>query len=589
MAGLRVHPIRGAIACLSLLVFLSVSEALAQATRSAAPATLRLAQVVFRLPVIHLYASAQDERGNPVAEEQWGEDKLSALIGPNSRPVKISRQPDPIAIVFLIDISKSLTQQQFAMMKAAVRAWIASLGPNDRAAIVTLGSRVTTVQDFTSDHNRLNHVLNGLEPRDMRTLLYQGLVQAIDISRRLDFSLPLRRAIAVLTDGMDDQQGGAGRQEVLDKLAVDPTPIYGLGASLPNNAKVDAALKDFSGLVRASGGEYRRIDLRRLNQEYLNQEYLDLRKIVASTKHLTAECNNPPCAPDASTIVVRLYLSQGPTRLSSQSVTVRSVGPQGVPEPNVSPTGILVLRGSPPEAAATLDGKPAVPAKDFRQELSAGPHVLEISAAGYESQKGPVTVTAGRQLTVQYALKPLKQPSPQSVLGFLLIPLLLIAGGAIAGIVVLVRRRGKAQTKKKEELPKAAAAAPEISDGQKIDVVVSDEVKIAAGTHQDKQRLRLYPIGHSDIGPFDLLFEDTLSVGRSPESAICISNDGQVSASHCTLSPRGKSILVQDVGSRNGTRVNGVAISGFLHAEPDSILGVGRTELRMKLVPVGDR
>jgi hypothetical protein len=49
--------------------------------------------------------------------------------------------------------------------------------------------------------------------------------------------------------------------------------------------------------------------------------------------------------------------------------------------------------------------------------------------------------------------------------------------------------------------------------------------------------------------------------------------------------PKGNLILVTDCGSRNSTRVNGVPINGFMHAESDSILGVGRTELRMKLLP----
>jgi hypothetical protein len=133
--------------------------------------------------------------------------------------------------------------------------------------------------------------------------------------------------------------------------------------------------------------------------------------------------------------------------------------------------------------------------------------------------------------------------------------------------------------------PKVTSQEPVVPEGLSI----SQKVLIPSGTRQDKQRLRLYPIGHNEIGPFDLLFEKTLAVGRSPDSDICISNDGQVSASHCALSPKEKSILVQDSGSRNGTRVNGVPINDFLHAEPDSVLGVGRTELRMKLLPVGAR
>ena len=148
-------------------------------------------------------------------------------------------------------------------------------------------------------------------------------------------------------------------------------------------------------------------------------------------------------------------------------------------------------------------------------------------------------------------------------------------------IVVLVWGRPKPASNPEPKVTiQEPAALPE-------GLSISPNVLIRSGTRQDKQRLRLYPLGHNEIGPFDMLFEKTLAVGRSPDSDICISNDQQVSASHCALSRKGKSILVEDVGSRNGTRVNGVPINGFLHAEPDSVLGVGRTELRMKLLPVG--
>jgi Mg-chelatase subunit ChlD len=535
MARRRVDPIRGALAYLSLVAFLFLSNggAQAQPSPSAAPATLRLAQVVVRLPIVHFYAIAQNENGQTVAPQP---DALTALIGPNKVPVRdINQQPEGIGIVFLIDVSKSLTGDQFAKIKASVRAWVESLGPSDWAAIVTLGSSVKTVQDFTNDKPTLNRALEGLEPRDMQTLLYQGLVQAIDLSRRLDVP-PLRRAIVTLTDGRDDQQGGAGRQEVFDKLAVDPTPIYGLGASADYNAKdrakVDAALKDFSALVRVSGGDYRRIDTRSLDKAYV-----ELRDIVRSTKHFNAECENPPCAPDGSAMVVRLFMSQGTTSLSSESVTVRSVGAEGkvVQSPRPEPT---------PPPSTPLPGPPEPSKPDYRTLVFKFFTNLPL-----------------RWLTV----------------------LALIAGGSIAGVVIFMRRSSKQQPKGQEPL-KTTRAEPDNSVLQ-----ISPRVLVPSGTQQDKQRLRLYPIGHNDIGPFDLLFEETLAVGRSPESEICISNDGQVSASHCALSPKGKSILVEDAGSRNGTRINGVPINGFLHAEPDSVLGVGRTELRMKLLPVGTR
>ena len=530
MAGICVISCRRVLACLSLLAFLFAADALAQSNPSA-PATLRLAQVGMRLPDVHLYANAQTENSSPVAEGQWGQ--LSTLIGPNyyASVDDVSRRPEPIAIVFLIDISKSLSRQQFQMIKDSVQSWIDNLQPSDQAAIVTLGSSVKTVQNFTADKRALHDALTPLWPSDMQTLLYQGLLQAIDLSRRLDIkgSLPLRRAIVVLTDGIDDQQGGAGRQEVLDKLALDPTPIYGLGASSQNNSKVDAALKDFAGLVRASGGDYKRMDIGRVREGYV-----ELHKIVDSTKHLSALC--PPCVPDGSATVVRLFMVQGATRLSSESVTVRSVDPDGNVKPSPSPI-------PPPQPKPWWKEL-----LDFLAELHpAWKAVLGLLAAGS---------VAGAAITFSFPDLP-KQ------------------------IVILVWGRKPHPT---PEPPKTTKQEPDNSVVQ-----IKSSVLVPYDTRQDKQRLRLYPIGHNEIGPFDLLFEKTLAVGRSPDSEICISNDAQVSANHCALSPQGKSILVQDSGSRNGTRVNGVPINGFLHAEPDSVLGVGRTELRMKLLPVGAR
>jgi hypothetical protein len=67
-------------------------------------------------------------------------------------------------------------------------------------------------------------------------------------------------------------------------------------------------------------------------------------------------------------------------------------------------TGILELRVSPPVAVLSLDGKPAGPAADFRREVSAGSHDLEISAVGYQSRRETVTVPAGGGKSMEFAL-----------------------------------------------------------------------------------------------------------------------------------------------------------------------------------------
>jgi PEGA domain-containing protein len=68
--------------------------------------------------------------------------------------------------------------------------------------------------------------------------------------------------------------------------------------------------------------------------------------------------------------------------------------------PQAPSTGTLVIDGAPFRAVLTLDGKEIGPAKDFRQELSAGAHVIAVSAKGCEPTKQKVTVVAGNTLRV---------------------------------------------------------------------------------------------------------------------------------------------------------------------------------------------
>jgi serine/threonine protein kinase len=81
---------------------------------------------------------------------------------------------------------------------------------------------------------------------------------------------------------------------------------------------------------------------------------------------------------------------------------------------NMQPaTGILALRVSPAVAVLNIDGKPAGQALGFRKELSAGPHALELSAPGYESRRELVTVPAGGEKNIEFALvKPPPPPPP---------------------------------------------------------------------------------------------------------------------------------------------------------------------------------
>ncbi len=67
-------------------------------------------------------------------------------------------------------------------------------------------------------------------------------------------------------------------------------------------------------------------------------------------------------------------------------------------------------------------------------------------------------------------------------------------------------------------------------------------------------------------------------VGRDPASEIAIDNLG-ISRQHCAFEVRGDSFLVQDLGSSNGTYVNGKKVSQYYLNDGDEVV-IGKYTLR---------
>jgi hypothetical protein len=76
------------------------------------------------------------------------------------------------------------------------------------------------------------------------------------------------------------------------------------------------------------------------------------------------------------------------------------------------------------------------------------------------------------------------------------------------------------------------------------------------------------------------LGEDTITVGRLPESTIVLA-DPNVSRNHAEVRPRGTGFVVVDLGSTNGTRVNGVRISEQELVDGDEV-SFGNTRMRFE-------
>jgi hypothetical protein len=98
-----------------------------------------------------------------------------------------------------------------------------------------------------------------------------------------------------------------------------------------------------------------------------------------------------------------------------------------------------------------------------------------------------------------------------------------------------------------------------------VEVEFSTDASLRTGSFRIDARLR---VGPSGVGAGSLLLptsdryvlsDHAVVIGRSPECEITIV-DSNVSRRHAEIQPRGERFVVVDLGSTNGTRVNGVRV-----------------------------
>jgi hypothetical protein len=89
-----------------------------------------------------------------------------------------------------------------------------------------------------------------------------------------------------------------------------------------------------------------------------------------------------------------------------------------------------------------------------------------------------------------------------------------------------------------------------------------------------------------DGGPVVPLAGDSIVIGRDPECELCIASN-QVSSRHCELRPNGSSWEVVDLGSKNGTQVNGTPVTDRILKHGDRLTLAKQVHFRIDF-PAGN-
>lgn len=176
-------------------------------------------------------------------------------------------EPRPLAIVFALDVSGSMTADEMNRLRLALQSFSNQLANHPVSyAVMTFGMRVKTVQKFTSDPHKLDNSLDRIE-RDATNGLSTHTYDAVDDAIRLLVrSAPrtkerrlMKRTVLVVTDGFPVGDTVSAPTVIERANAADVSVFV---VTLPSFSRVMASSTqtplptplDVSGLAELTGG-----------------------------------------------------------------------------------------------------------------------------------------------------------------------------------------------------------------------------------------------------------------------------------------------------------------------------------------------
>jgi VWFA-related protein len=348
-------------------------------------------------PTIYVSANVLDSLGQPVPGLTAADFAAISTPADLVQIISVRSVADenlPVSVVLAIDVSSSMAGVPFENAKLAARTFINTIGPDDPVAIITFGSTVRLVQDYTSDKNTLLSAIDSLFYGG-QTALYEGALTAVQKAAE---SPTTRRAVILLSDGAQYQTGvsqpSAPRGEAVNQALIRGVPVYtiGLGFGI-----------DRSYLQELSNNTFARFE-ESPTPERLEEIYTALANLLRSQYEIALNVNAPA---DGTLIdlLLRVTTPQGTTETQS---TLRTPVPIPVVRPPTIDSPVETLTEARAEiladdgiasVAINLDGENQLTLTEEPYTyiidplvLSPGPHTLEYVATDGNGDVGSASV-----------------------------------------------------------------------------------------------------------------------------------------------------------------------------------------------------
>lgn len=461
----------------------------------------------------------------------------------------------PITVYCLVDTSGSISNFKMGLIRDTLETLSASMGQDDNMVLATVDNAVTESKPLCSAEAR-SEAIKSIEASHKDTNLYSGIVTGLN---RLSSATDLNpvRILVILSDGMDQQDNGMTEQEVRDAIAKTRLPIFTValveGYAERTGAKVLGSFSRSScggmHLTTVNEGSYGEI-----RQDVSGQEFgRTIWNAVSAYQYLTADLKDVEL--DSTRAELRLSVSYNTDNSSyMDTVTIDAEALEAVPGEETVPT-----EESEPEPVP--ESEPEKATKPYVWACAALAALVLLGAAVLiikrkKKTSDPVT----REETDAGEKKPLEDSQD------------------VGETKPLTDLEDAGETKPVGELENSEEKKP-LNDsenaGEQQNAIPApalvELVDIPYGQHPCRFQVRM---------------DEPVVFGRNRKADHIIdAKDSKLSGIHFALLINKDLVCIRDMGSTNGTFLNGVRISdvSWTKMESDDKVRAGSREYRLTI------
>lgn len=586
-----------------VLIFLMLAAFCVPTFAAGGVAQLRLEQYYADMPDIDVWFYPVDADGVGVPGFEASPADIEANLDGRSLSV-ISAEPasqDPTVYVLLIDVSRSIGAKFFDNIKAAILDWVPTLKSEDKLVFIPMGDTISTLLEGNEDRAAAIAAIQGLEQQEQSrtTKYYEALNKAIDKAERLTDGT--RCVMITVTDGLNSSSGMYTGPGTLERMQKAKLPMFTIGVGRDDNHEARQELASFTEKTNGTYFDISKND--RSDPDKVSRLFKDVTDTLDSCWLIRLKA--PANSVTGSTLRLKVNKEGGAANLTIKDFRIDS-WQSDTQAPYVdsivvkNPFALKVHYSEPVVGAdkitnyvitdsegvplvldsATYDSADNTATVKLKDELYDGTYYLNLINITDDSiEKNAVALdpSALPKLTQTGNPRPVEPEEPKTnwflafgwiiLLGLLMLGLLIV----ILVLVALRRRRGS-----------SGEAEPAGTDynGAPGSAIGGAKVNLAA---VDGKNVELTVVERNGVSRSVTMFiADSCIIGRSAASCDLAIEDQRMSRQHCALCFSNGDILINDLGSSNGTTVNGIPVNGYRKLFVNDVIEIGSTKIMIR-------